>query len=123
MNREQTVAFAFFLFGLGILIYLCTLLSIYPLFDWAIHDINWTQAWLYMTILDYYGVAVCLAVITLYSETLLLACIWSLGFFLLGSPVCTIYMCYRLLIHGTVSLESNINKKSGDKFAFRTLDE
>ena len=104
-SREYVLALAFALVGVGILIYLWTLLSIYPLFDWAVSDISWCQAWLYFSVLDYYGVAICLSAIAMSSESLVLGCLWSLGFFLLGSPACIAWIVSRLLIHKSLTLD------------------
>jgi hypothetical protein len=116
MRREQVVALVFLLFGVAILTYLSTILSLYPLFDWATNDLQWVRAWLYMSVLDYYGASICLCCIAFYSETAILAVVWSLGFLLLGSPVCCAYICYRLVIHGPLSLDSQT-------LPFRRLDE
>ena len=121
-KREHVVAFVFLLLGVGIIIYLCTLLSIYPLLDWAINDLAWCQAWLYYSCLDYYGSALCLSAIVFYSESSIpLASIWSLGFALLGSPACIAWVCYRLLIHGGLSLESSGPKRAF--FSFENIDD
>ena len=120
--REHVVAFGFLLLGVGIIIYLCTLLSIYPLLDWAVNDLAWCQAWLYYSCLDYYGSALCLSAIVFYSESsILLASIWSLGFALLGSPACIAWVCYRLLLHGGLSLESSGPKRAF--FSFENVDD
>lgn len=118
----SVVALGFLLFGGAILVYLCTILAAFPLFDWAITDIRWCQAWLYMTVLDYYGVACCLAAIAVYSESLVLGVLWSMGFMLLGSPVCCAYVCYRLVIHGGLSLTERRDLKEGN-IPFRHLGE
>jgi hypothetical protein len=89
------VAILVTLVGVGILGYLSTVLIYFPLFDWALTDIVWTREWLFMTIIDYYGAAFCLVVITFFNEPVLLAVVWSLGFCLLGSPVCCFYIVYR----------------------------
>ena len=120
MHRPYVVALGFFCFGMAILIYLCTILVAYPLFDWAITEIKWCQAWLYMTVLDYYGVACCLAAIAMHSESHLLGVLWSAGFMFLGSPVCCAYVCYRLVIHGGLCLETTERNKD---IPFRHLTE
>jgi len=106
-NRVSLIALAFFVFGLGILIYLSLILYSYPLFSFATHDIGWSNAWLYMTVLDYYGAALCLAAIALSSEPIVLGLCWSVGFCLLGSPVCCAYIVYRCLIFQNLSLDDS----------------
>ena len=71
-------------------------MSEFPLTDWAVNDIDWTRQWLYMTVVDYYGAAVCLVVIALLNEPILYGVLWGLGFCLLGSPICCSYMIYRV---------------------------
>ena len=71
--------------GLTVFIYLSFTLHRYPLFDFAINDIDWTREWLYMTILDYYGATISLSVIVIYTEGFLYGSIWTLLFCLLGS--------------------------------------
>lgn len=81
-------AWAAFFLGLGLAIfgYLSYMLHAYPLLRFAVHDLDWTREWLYMTVLDYYGVAFCLCAIAMASERLLIVgVLWSLGFCLLGS--------------------------------------
>lgn len=116
------VALGFLLFGSAILVYLCSVLAVFPLFDWAFTDLHWCQAWLWMTVVDYYGVACCLAAVAIYSESLVLGILWSLGFMLLGSPVCCAYVCYRLVIHGGLSLSEKRDLKEGN-IPFRHLGE
>ena len=70
---------------------LCT----YPLWDWRIDDLEWVQAWLKMTVLDYYGAAFALSGIALTDHGLREGLAWSLGFCILGSPICCVYMMYR----------------------------
>lgn len=65
LSYNNSVALVFLLIGCGIGGYLGFMLFTYPLFDFAINDLDWTREWLYMTILDYYGAASCLAIITL----------------------------------------------------------
>jgi hypothetical protein len=56
----------------------------------------WTREWLYMTIIDYEGAALCLGLIAIFSEPYYLGFLWALTFCLLGSPFCCVYVAYRL---------------------------
>ena len=62
--------------------------------------------------LDYYGVAMCLVVIALINEQLLYGILWSLGFCLLGSPVCCGYIIYRVATKSIVF--SNLSDRSNE---------
>jgi len=96
-------ALVFSLIGFGIFSYLCFMLLEFPLFDWAVTDINWTREWLYMTCIDYEGAALCLAIIAIYSESnVFIGILWGLSFCLLGSPCCCAYIVYRLLFKSIV---------------------
>lgn len=96
-HYEKVILPWFFLF-LGIIVAscLCSQLYQYPLTDWAVDDLPWTKTWLFTTVLDYYGSTFCLCAIALFNETNIVhGVLWSLGFCLLGSPVCCSYMVYR----------------------------
>ena len=69
----------------------------YPLWDWKFDNLEWVQAWLKMTVLDYYGAAFALSGIALTENVLWEGIAWSLGFCILGSPICCAYMLYRTL--------------------------
>ena len=98
-----STALVFGLMGLGISCYLSFMLIEFPLFDWAITDINWTREWLYMTCIDYEGAALCLGIIAISSESnIFIGILWSFGFCLLGSPVCCAYIVYRCLFKSIV---------------------
>jgi len=78
----------------------------YPLFAWDFTNLDWCQVWLGYSVLDYYGASACLCAICLYSEeSLVLGLVWSLSFCLLGCPACMFWVCYRLVIHGSLTLE------------------
>ena len=81
--------------GLVCFLTLASTLSAYPLWDWKIHNLDWVRAWLGMTVLDYYGAALALSGVAFSERSGREAIAWSLGFFMLGSPVCCAYMVYR----------------------------
>lgn len=119
-SRDSGVACGFLLAAIGILIYLWTILSIYPLTDWAFTSLEWCQAWLAYSTLDYYGAAACLCAICLYSEeSVILGILWSLSFCLLGAPACMAYVCYRLFVHGNgLALEGRKAGIGGNAFRY-----
>ena len=81
--------------GLVCCLTLVSTLSAHPLWDWKIRNIDWLRAWLGMTVLDYYGAAIALSGVAFSERSKPEALAWSLGFSILGSPVCCAYMVYR----------------------------
>ena len=71
---------------------------IYSLFIVQVQDLDWTKQWLITTVIDFYGAAICLSVITIYSEPFPNGILWSIGFCLLGSPICCLYCAYRCVL-------------------------
>jgi hypothetical protein len=71
-----------------------------------VSDLNWTKAWLFTTIWDYYGVAFSLSAIAISTEDIPYGFLWTLGFCLLGSPVACAYIVMRLLFK-TISLKDH----------------
>jgi hypothetical protein len=67
-----------------------------------------------MSTLDYYGAAICLSVIALHSEKVPLGVLWSLGFCLLGSPVCCLYVANRCFTKSIVLREGDLGAKNSD---------
>ena len=59
-------------------------------------DKEWLRAWLKMTVLDYYGAALALSAVAVRQEGWDLGIAWSVGFLLLGAPVCGAYTVYWL---------------------------
>ena len=125
MTLQTTSLTVFFIsLGVGIALAIGVTCSVYPLFEFAgkqrftlrpkslslvqfshililfflVTDLDWTKQWLITTVVDYYGAAICLCVITLLSEPFPNGILWSIGFLLLGSPVCCLYCAYRYSI-------------------------
>ena len=103
------MGFLFACLASGITIYLCLTLNETPLTEWATWDIQWSNNWLWMSTLDYYGAATCLTAIALSSEAQLPGLLWTVGFMVLGSPVCCAYVCYRCFYFKNLELSSNSN--------------
>lgn len=79
----------------------------YPLFPLQTEDLDWSVAWLVASVVDFYGSTLCFAGIVLSSEeTWRSGILWVLGFCLLGSPVCCLWVVIRLLRTGSLRLES-----------------
>mmetsp|Transcript_27693 Transcript_27693/g.53842 ORF Transcript_27693/g.53842 Transcript_27693/m.53842 type:complete len:130 (+) Transcript_27693:52-441(+) len=98
-------ALAFYaIYGLGFFILLTLVLNHYPLFPLDTDNIHWARSWLFTTVFDYYGAALCLCGIILSTEGLVVGGLWSLGCCLLGTPVCCIYMMYRIHRFRTLKL-------------------
>mmetsp|Transcript_8804 Transcript_8804/g.11700 ORF Transcript_8804/g.11700 Transcript_8804/m.11700 type:complete len:136 (+) Transcript_8804:76-483(+) len=78
----------------------------YPLFPFQTEDLDWSVAWLWATIVDFYGSTLCLSGIVLASEdTWLSGILWVAGFCLLGSPVCCVWVLLRLARTGSLRME------------------
>ena len=103
-DRHTASALFFFALGLTCLGSLAYTLSAQPLFPLQMDSLPWTQAWLLMTVADYYGAALCLCGFIVATEPTGSAFAWSLGCLLLGSPVCCLYMLYRLHYQRTLRL-------------------
>ena len=106
-RSSRVVALLLSLLGLVVFIHLSMVLFHFPLFPFQPQDIDWSQAWLWMTVLDYYGSTLCLCAICLYTEeNVWTGIVWSLLFCLLGSPFCCLYCVYRLLYYHTLKLDA-----------------
>lgn len=93
--------------GFAVFAHLCVVCYHYPLFPFSPEDIDWSNAWLYMTVFDYYGSTLCMCAVCLFTETnVWLGLLWSTLFCLLGSPFVCTWCVYRLLVHHTLKLDS-----------------
>ena len=106
--RSNNVAVYFACVGACVTLYLIMVQRSNPLFSWATWDIEWVNAWLWMSVLDYYCCCACLSAIVAHSEAKwshVLA--WITGFCVFGSPVCCAYIVYRCVYHKGLMLESS----------------
>lgn len=94
------------LLGLGLLCFTAMSVTLYthPLFPLRTDDLAWSVAWLGMTVLDFYGAAICVCAVIFASEDFTRAIVWSALCLLLGSPFCCLYMGLRLAAKGTIAL-------------------
>ena len=79
-------------------------LRAFPLVPPEPSSVAWNAAWLFTTVVDYYGAALALCGIILASEKRRVGILWSLGCLLLGTPFCCFYVTSRLLRNGTLRL-------------------
>lgn len=89
--------------------------STYPLFPFQTSSLQWNNAWLVATVIDYYGSCFSLCGIILVSEEKrLYGSLWCCGCCLLGSPVCCIWMLVRLYKYGSggICLQNGIQGSS-----------
>lgn len=87
--------------ALFLITFSCISLAYYyhPLFPLQTESLEWSNAWLTATVVDYYGSTLCLCGIiwaTSTSWTSRLA--WIVGCCLLGSPVCCAWILYQMLV-------------------------
>ena len=106
-TQVHIIALLYSALGIAVLIGLSMTLHQYPLTDWAVDNLEWTRSWLFTTVLDYYGAALCLCVIAIVNEPFVYGALWTLGFCLLGSPICCSYIVYRALSKSLVFTNKN----------------
>ena len=117
-------AFVFLLMAIGVTFYLVILLSKYPLFDFSTQDITWVNEWLKFSVIDFEGAALCLSLIAINSEKILFfGVLWSVGFCLLGSPICFAYVIYRLTCKSLTLHDDDYHKLYNDNDIFASEDE
>jgi hypothetical protein len=78
----------------------------YPLFPLKLHDLEWSNVWLVVGVIDYYGACLCLCGVILSSERDWRVGVgWVLGCCLLGSPVCCAWVLQRVFKGGASALQ------------------
>ena len=104
MERTPTLIFYSILFLITLATISITLIK-HPLFPLDSSNLDWSNAWLLATVIDYYGACLCLCGVIIASEPSLLGGIlWVTGCCLLGSPVCCAWILYRTWTFGGVRL-------------------
>jgi len=98
MGRAHWDALLFVALGVVIASLLAFTLYRHPLFPLRWNELAWCKAWLAMTVVDYYGVAIPFSALVLAAEpNLHMGIAWALGVLTLGSPVACMWMArYRL---------------------------
>jgi len=92
-----------------------TTLYKFPLFPIQYDSIEWNSVWLLTTVFDYYGVCFCFGGIVLSSESSWVKGIaWNVGFALLGSPVCCLWVILWIRNGGTLKLLDNNNNNNNN---------
>jgi hypothetical protein len=75
--------------------------SKYPLFPFNTASLEWSNAWLIATVIDYYGACICFCGVVLSSEpSWRVGGAWVAAFFLLGSPMCCAWVLVWLFKGG-----------------------
>mmetsp|Transcript_12152 Transcript_12152/g.35567 ORF Transcript_12152/g.35567 Transcript_12152/m.35567 type:complete len:122 (-) Transcript_12152:1899-2264(-) len=108
MDKLRTLQFSFYsaLF-IATLTTVSVTLARYPLFPLNTESLEWSNAWLSATVVDFYGACLCFCGVVISSErSWIAAVLWTLGFCLLGSPVCCAWVLIWLWKGGgTLRLE------------------
>jgi hypothetical protein len=116
-SKAFVIGSLFACIGGGIAVYLCLTLYETPLTDWATEDIRWSNNWLWMSTLDYYGAAACVSAVALSTETQRLrGLLWTAGFMLLGSPVCCAYVAYRCFFFKSLALANESGRAAREEY-------
>mmetsp|Transcript_83040 Transcript_83040/g.173851 ORF Transcript_83040/g.173851 Transcript_83040/m.173851 type:complete len:252 (+) Transcript_83040:124-879(+) len=84
---------------------LATTLWKFPLLPFQPSDLPWAKAWLWTTLGDFYVLTSCLCGLCLASEGFVVGSLLSLTFLFLGSPCVCCWMVWRLLHHGSLTLQ------------------
>eukprot|EP01083_Nonionella_stella_P011222 31902_1 len=102
------------------LLFICTSTAIiatctsHLLFPLRPSDLEWNNAWLAATVIDYYGACLCLCGVILDTEeNRMIGAAWSLGCCLLGSPIFCVWIILRLWRHGSSGLR--LQNNDGDR--------
>jgi hypothetical protein len=86
---------------IGTLVAISLSVARHGLFPFQFDNLEWTAAWLKVTVVDFYGACLCFCGIVLSSEqSWLTGMLWVLGCCLLGSPVCCAWVLCRLVRGG-----------------------
>mmetsp|Transcript_58706 Transcript_58706/g.63359 ORF Transcript_58706/g.63359 Transcript_58706/m.63359 type:complete len:139 (-) Transcript_58706:141-557(-) len=65
----------------------------FPLFPLQSDSLEWSVAWLVTSVVDFYGVTLCFGAIVLSSELVWWHGVaWTVGFCVLGSPICCLWI-------------------------------
>lgn len=102
MSDKRIVVVAFYA-----ILFLVTLVTIsitthrFPLFPFQTDSLEWSNAWLAATVVDYYGTCLCFCGVVLSSESnWFVGLAWVLACCLLGSPVCCFWVLWWLSRRG-----------------------
>jgi len=103
------------LLGLLVTIKIMMTQNEFPLFDFATWDIQWSNAWLWTSVVDFYGAALCFSAIIIATEkNSLHGLFWVILLCSLGSPVSCAYICYRCVYHRTLELSHSNGNGNGN---------
>jgi hypothetical protein len=111
--RNTRVALLFYCVLFCIALYMIsTTLYAYPLFPVQPNSLDWNYNWLIATVFDYYGACLCFGGIVLSSEpSWAKGLAWNMGFVLLGSPVCCLWVIMRIRREGSLRLVDSTTRR------------
>lgn len=90
----------------------------YPLFPLDTASLEWSNAWLAATVIDYYGAALCFCgVIISTEETWTAAVAWTAACCLLGSPFCCLYVLSKVARGKSLRLEPKSGPETYDRLS------
>lgn len=97
MNQRAAPLFFYSVLFIGTLVAISLTVARHGLFPFQMDSLEWSNAWLKATIVDYYGACLCFCGVVLSSEqSWLIGIAWVVGCCLLGSPVCCAWILCRL---------------------------
>jgi hypothetical protein len=106
-KTQRAGALAYFLYALGFAGLLTKTLKAHPLIPPSVNSLLWCRAWLWTTVVDYYGAALSLCGVIIATEDRMAARIgWSCGCLFLGTPFCCLWVGLRLLRGGSLRLSA-----------------
>jgi len=92
-----------------------TTLYHYPLFPLQTDSLEWSNTWLLTTVVDFYGACLCLCGVILCTEQSWSAGVgWCVGCCLLGSPVCCIWVLWKVWQGKTLQLQPSSRGENMD---------
>jgi len=107
-RQYQTIILFYSVLFILLLCKVTTCFYQFPLFPIQYESLEWNSAWLVTTALEYHGAALVLGGIVLSSESSWWKGIaWNIGFNLVGSPICCLWIILWIYNGGTLSLSSS----------------
>ena len=78
-----------------------------PLLPPKLRSLDWHYTWLVAIFAEYFGSSLCFCGIVCASEPRWQAALWVVSCCILGTPAQALYLLYRLVMHGTLRLNSS----------------
>jgi cation transport ATPase len=109
-KKSRTIIIIYSILFVFLFYKISTTLYKFPLFPIQYNSIEWNSVWLVTTVIDYYGACFCFGGVVLSSESSWMKGIaWNLGFALLGSPICCLWVILWIYNGGTLQLLDKSN--------------